>query len=238
MGRCFLTETLCCTELLSTLEVPAATAAEGGLWQLWSCYAGAAYGMPTVRPCDQEIVPDSCAVTGGLVSVHLDITVTAGGLSEVWRKNAVVFISRRDEFIFGPRERNYIQEQSRQIGNDFGGCLTGQVNSVLGLSESSASAVDLTQVADCVSNRIAAPQRLRVPPRGVFISHKDIHQFASISSADLAACMGVRGECVDAPAQSFGQGHVIANAQFQYKYGGGLQNTFLFTVLLPVFEEY
>ena len=194
--------------------------------------------MPTARPCDKAIVPDSCAVTGGLVSVQLNITVTAGGLSEVWRKNAVVFFSRRDEFVFGPQEQEYIQGQSKEIGGDFGGCLTGQLNTVLypGAGGSSASAVDLTQIADCVSGRIKA--RLVEPPRGIFISHKDIRQFASISSADLAACMGDRGGCVDAPAQSFGQGHVIANAQFQYKYRGGIQNTFLHAVLLPVFEEF
>ena len=57
--------------------------------------------MPSDRPCDKDIVPDSCANTGGLVSVQLrDITITAGDLSDVWHKNAVVFISRKNEFTF------------------------------------------------------------------------------------------------------------------------------------------
>ena len=193
--------------------------------------------MPTDRPCDQETVPDSCADTGGLVSVQLDITVTAGGLSNVWHKNAVVFISRRDEFLFPnlEDEQKYIQDQSKKISRDFGGCLKEQIELVL---SSSASAVNLTQVADCVSAEIAAPHRLLgSPPRGVFISQKDNSQLAGIS-ANFAVCAGKGDWCVNAPAQSFGQGHVIAHAKYEYEYryrnGRGTKNAFFYAVLLPL----
>ena len=156
--------------------------------------------MPTDRPCDQQIVPDNCADTGGLVSVQVDITVTEGRSSTVWRKNAVVFISRRDEFIL---EQEFIQKQSYQISKDVRACLTGQVQAVL-FTSSSASAVNLTTVADCVSGGIAKPRWLGEPPRGIFISPQDKLQLTSIS-ADLAACEGrpASRSCVDAPGQSF-----------------------------------
>ena len=196
--------------------------------------------MPTDRPCDQPVVPDSCADTGGLVSVQLNATLTAPGLSDDqhWHKNAVVFLSRRDEF--SSQQQEYIQEQSKKTSGDFGACLNGQVESVLAQDmiyhlsgEDSNSAVNLTQVADCASDSIA--KRLGAPPRGVFISQRDKLQLTSIS-AYFAVCKSPLSGCIDAPAQSFGQGHVIAHVQYQWANGGrahAARNFFFYAVLLP-----
>ena len=204
--------------------------------------------MPTDRPCDKDIVPDSCADTGGLVSVQLNVIVTIGRSTEIeiWHKNAVVFISRRDEFTFGSGEfeQAYIQKQSDNIMKDFKGCLTGQVDSYLNPSVNPPSPVSLTQVADCMSDQIAAPERLGAPPRGIFISQKNRRQVTSIS-ANFAACgappHGREDQCIDAADQSFGQGHVIAHAWYRYIYEAqsqkgnkGLKSAFFFyAVLLP-----
>ena len=200
-----------------------------------------------------EIVPDNCANDGGLVSVQLrDIIVTAGDTSEVWHKNAMVFISKRDEIRGGVStfpagyadQATYIQEQSDNIMRDFKKCLIWQVDSVLDQIEQSdipPSAVDLTQVADCVSYQIAARDPLGTPPRGIFISPKNTHQSASIS-ANFAACNQheQHSQCIDAPGQSFGMGHVIAHAHYRFEYEiqsrrmrRGKSVSFLYAVNLP-----
>ena len=197
--------------------------------------------MPTDRPCDVLVVPDVCADNGGLVSVQLDITVTASGLSLDWgRKNAVVFFSRRDEVTSSARndEQKYIQKQSDLISTNFRECLTGQVDPILSQSGSLASTVSLTQAADCVSAAIAA--RLGAPPRGIFISPKNKRQLASISGY-FAECQKSFSLCVDA-AQSFAEGHVIAHDQIRYQHrfpigtkSNGVyvpRNTLFFAVLL------
>ena len=183
--------------------------------------------MPTDRPCDQDVVPDSCADNGGLVSVQLSFTVTAGDMSEVWHKNALVFISSMKEFTgAGNAEQAIlIKQQSNNIMRDFRECLAGQVSSYLERSGCSASPVSLTQVADCMSNEMAArdcwSDRLGAPPRGIFISQKNTHQSASIS-ANFAYCGGlvpsIASKCVNAPEQSFGKGHVIAHVQYIWRY--------------------
>ena len=219
--------------------------------------------MPTDRPCDKDIVPDICAESGGLVSVQLNLIVTAGGSSEVWPKKAVVFISRRNEFTFGadspsaaltsadlpapkvnPAEQAYIKLQSDNIMGDFRECMTEQVKSYLPLLELTdalgidpPSPVSLTQIADCMSDLIAAPERLGAPPRGIFISQKDRLHNASIS-AMFAGCTGhqISSSCIDAPEQSFGKGHVIAHVLYQYSYPNRLPpfyTAFFYAVLLP-----
>ena len=123
---------------------------------------------------------------------------------------------------------------------DFKGCLTGQVDSYLSPRDSPPPPVSLTQVADCMSDRIAAPYRLGVTLRGVFISQKHCRQFASIS-ANFAACNlhQKHAQCID-PAQSFGRGHVIAHAAYVYQYevrheknARSTATTFFYAVLLP-----
>ena len=198
--------------------------------------------MPTDRPCDKDIVPDGCAGTGGLVSVQLDIIVTAESVrsrevfQDVWHKHAVVFITRGDEIIAGDAELAaavvYNREQSNKIIADIRNCLTRHFVLYRDRSGSSTLAVDLTQVADCVSDRIAAPNRLGVRPRGIFISHNDRQQHAS-TSANFADCREYGKQCIEAPEQSFGMGHVIAHAHYRYRYKAGKDIYFFYAVLLP-----
>ena len=152
----------------------------------------------------------------------LPVIVTAGPWNDVWHKNVVVFISRRNEF---PSMPAYIKKQSDNIMKDFRACLNESVVSYLDARDSllpwapTPPPVSLTQVADCVSGEFAPRGPLGARPRGIFISQKNTPPSPSISANFARECGGLRaGSACVAPEQSFGQGHIIAHAYYIYEF--------------------
>ena len=157
--------------------------------------------------------------------MQLGISVGGDRPQAVVYKNAVVLISRRNEALF---PQSFFHVSSKELALCIR--LLVEAQDVWGM----AALIDLTQVADCLSNSLL--EQLGKRPRGVFISRT---QFASLSTVS-AACRGSKKHIaakVDSPAQSFSSGHIVANVAMRYAFSLGpgqrKDSMLFFYVVLP-----
>ena len=159
--------------------------------------------MLTDRPCDKEVVPNICADTGGVVSVQQPIDVpdlTPGPDQESYRflyKNVVVFFSKKGEGVHA-NAKSFTSASGVLVAD----CIRELVSPGL--------VVDLTQVADCTSNKMVHSLRAG-PPCGIFISRLESASFGGDSTGNSED-----GAASDSPAQVFGSGHVLANIKYRF----------------------